>query len=380
LKTHNHYNEPSSSNLVPNVSPPAEKTNSAQQELDFLFSPLFEEYFTAGNQKLITLTRNVNAEENNTNQAADAQFEPYEFFNPLRTPVQEVAESSSRNVDNSNMNTFYQLQTRKQLAIDSEMCMFALTLSTAKLTNTKEAMADHAWIEAMQEELHQFDRLEVWELGDQPFRKIVIKLKWKALYGLKQAPRAWYDELSNFLMSKGFTKGLQIHQSPRAFSDADHAGCLDTHKITSGGIQFLGEKLVSWMSKKQDCTAMSIVEAEYMALSVSCAQVMWMWTQLKDYGFNYNKIPLYCDSQSAIAISCNPVQHSRTKHINVHYHFIKEQVKRGIIELYLIRTEYKLADMFTKALSQVRFNYLVKRLSMRCLTLTKLEVLANESA
>ncbi|GJR17087.1 hypothetical protein Tco_0965614 [Tanacetum coccineum] len=101
-----------------------------------------------------------------------------------------------------------------------------------------------------------------------------------------------------------------------AFSDADHAGCLDTRKSTSGGIQFLGDKLVSWMSKKQNCTAMSLAEAEYVALSASCAQVMWMRTQLKDYGFNYNKIPLYCDSQSAIAISCNPVQHSRTKHIH----------------------------------------------------------------
>ncbi|GKC94428.1 hypothetical protein Tco_1159870, partial [Tanacetum coccineum] len=81
-----------------------------------------------------------------------------------------------------------------------------------------------------------------------------------------------------------------------AFLDADHAGCVDTRKSTSGGIQFLGDKLVSWMSKKQDCTAMSSAEAEYVALSASCAQVMWMRTQLQDYGFNYNKIPLYCDS------------------------------------------------------------------------------------
>ncbi|GKD96317.1 hypothetical protein Tco_1380214, partial [Tanacetum coccineum] len=90
------------------------------------------------------------------------------------------------------------------------------------------------------------------------------------------------------------------------FSDADHAGCLDTRKSTSRGIQFLCDKLVSWMSKKQDCTAMSSAEAEYVALSASCAQVMWMRTQLKDYGFNYNKIPLYCDSQSAITISATP--------------------------------------------------------------------------
>ncbi|GKG48703.1 hypothetical protein Tco_0512850, partial [Tanacetum coccineum] len=68
------------------------------------------------------------------------------------------------------------------------------------------------------------------------------------------------------------------------------------HKSTSGGIQFLGHKLVSWTSKKQDCTAMSSAKAEYVALSASCAQVMWPRTQLKDYGFNYNKISLYCDS------------------------------------------------------------------------------------
>nr|GFA31543.1 uncharacterized mitochondrial protein AtMg00810-like [Tanacetum cinerariifolium] len=82
----------------------------------------------------------------------------------------------------------------------------------------------------------------------------------------------------------------------------DHAGCIDTCKSTSEEIQFLGEKLVSWMSKKQDCTTMSLVEAEYVALSVSCAQVMWMRTQLQDYGLHYNKIPLYCDSQSAIVM------------------------------------------------------------------------------
>ncbi|GKF09635.1 hypothetical protein Tco_0043859 [Tanacetum coccineum] len=144
------------------------------------------------------------------------------------------------------------------------------------------------------------------------------------------------------------------------FLDADHVGCIDTRKRTSGGIQFL--------------------EAEYVALSASCAQVMWMRTHLKDYGFNYNKIPLYCDSQSVIAISCNPMQHSRTKHIHSRYHFIKEQVENGIIELYFVRTEYQLADMFTKALLEERFQYLVRRIGMRCLTPAELEVLTNESA
>ncbi|GKD85589.1 hypothetical protein Tco_1356743 [Tanacetum coccineum] len=127
-----------------------------------------------------------------------------------------------------------------------------------------------------------------------------------------------------------------------AFSDVDHAGCIDTHNSTYGGIQFLGDKLVSWMSKKQDCTAMSSVEAEYVALSASCAQ------------------------------------HSRTKHIHTRYHFIKEHVKNDIIALYFVKTEYQLADMFTKALAEDRFQYLVRRIGMRCLTTAELEVLTNE--
>nr|GEU51055.1 retrovirus-related Pol polyprotein from transposon TNT 1-94 [Tanacetum cinerariifolium] len=176
----------------------------------------------------------------------------------------------------------------------------------------------------------------------------------------------WYPKGSSFELT--------------AFSDADHAGCIDTRKSTFRGIQFLGDKLVRWMSKKQNCTAMSSAEAEYVVLSASCAQVMWMRTQLQDYGFKYNKIPLYCDSQSAIAISCNPVQHSRTKHIHTRYHFIKEHVENGIIELYFVRTEYQLADMFTKALPKDRFKYLVRRIGMRCLTPTELKVLAKESA
>ncbi|GKA51979.1 hypothetical protein Tco_0745175 [Tanacetum coccineum] len=112
-----------------------------------------------------------------------------------------------------------------------------------------------------------------------------------------------------------------------AFADADHAGCQDSRKSTSGSAQFLGEKLVSWSSKKQKCTAISSTEAEYISLSGCCAQILWMRSQLTDYGFDYNKIPLYSDSQSAIALSCNTVQHSRTKHIAVRYHFIKEQVE-----------------------------------------------------
>nr|GEY63619.1 retrovirus-related Pol polyprotein from transposon TNT 1-94 [Tanacetum cinerariifolium] len=126
------------------------------------------------------------------------------------------------------------------------------------------------------------------------------------------------------------TRLRQPRNTSRRFLDADYAGCKDTFKSTFGEAQFLGEKLVSWSSKKQDCTALSTAEAEYVSLSACCAQVLWMRTKLTDYGFNFKKIPIYCDLKSAIVISCNPVQHSRTKHIAVRYHFIKEHVSKRI--------------------------------------------------
>nr|GEY42165.1 hypothetical protein [Tanacetum cinerariifolium] len=113
-----------------------------------------------------------------------------------------------------------------------------------------------------------------------------------------------------------------------------------------------GDKLVSWSFKKQKCTAMSSTEAEYITLSGCCAHIIWMHSQLTDYGFQFNKTPLYCDNKSLIALCCNSVQHSRAKHINVCYHFIKEQVENGIVELYFVRTEYQLADIFSKPLQR----------------------------
>nr|GEY26664.1 copia protein [Tanacetum cinerariifolium] len=159
------------------------------------------------------------------------------------------------------------------------------------------------------------------------------------------------------------------------FLDADYAGCKDTFKSTSGGAQFLGEKLVSWSSKKQDYTVLSTAKAEYVSLSACCAQVLWM--RITDYGFHFNNILIYCDSKSAIAITCNPVQHSRTKHIAVRYHFIKEHVEKGTIELYFVKTDYQLTDIFTKALPADRFNYLVCCLGMRSLSPKELERLAK---
>nr|GEZ45974.1 retrovirus-related Pol polyprotein from transposon TNT 1-94 [Tanacetum cinerariifolium] len=493
--------------------------------------------------------------------------------------------------------------TRNKLRSDGDMCMYALSVSTMKPKNVKEAMTDPTWIDSMQEELLLFKRLDVWVLVPTPDNISPLTLKWlfknkhdeeqtvilnksrlvvrgyhqeegidfkesfalvarmeairiflayathksfivfqmdvktaflhgslkedvyvcqpegfidadhpihvyklkKALYGLKHAPRAWYDELSTFLLQNhffegtidptlfirrfhndilvvqvyvydiifGFTHpryiqlfsdlmksrfemlmmwemtfflGLQVNQSPcgifinqsnyvleilkkyrmescdpvgtpmeikdkldldhngtpvdatkyhcmisalmyltssrpdivhatclcaqyqakttekhlkevkrifrylqgtintglwytkdssfelTGFSDADYVGCKDTFKSTYGGAQFLVEKLVSWSSKKQDFTALSTTEAEYVSLSACCAQVLWKRTQLTDYGSHFNKIPIY------------------------------EYVEKDTIELYFAKTDYQMADIFTKALPVDCFNYLVRRL------------------
>ncbi|GJU62393.1 retrovirus-related pol polyprotein from transposon TNT 1-94 [Tanacetum coccineum] len=165
----------------------------------------------------------------------------------------------------------------------------------------------------------------------------------------------------------------------KAFADADYAGCHDTRRSTSGSAQFLGHRLVSWSSKKQKSTAISTTEAEYIALSGCCAQILWMRSQLSDYGFAFNKIPMYCDNQSAIALCCNSVQHSRSKHIDIRHHFIKEQVERKVVELYFVETKYQLADIFTKALPRERFATLLPLLGVKQMSPETLKELQDES-
>ncbi|GJT79634.1 retrovirus-related pol polyprotein from transposon TNT 1-94 [Tanacetum coccineum] len=151
-------------------------------------------------------------------------------------------------------------------------------------------------------------------------------------------PGLWYPKDSSIALT--------------AFADADHAGCQDTRRSTSS--------------------------TEYIALSGCCAQILWMRSQLTDYGFGFNKIPIYCDNKSAIALCCNNVQHSRSKHIDIGFHFIKEHVENGVIELYFVNTEYQLADIFTKALGREIIEFLINKLGMRSFTPESLKQLANE--
>ncbi|GKE60356.1 hypothetical protein Tco_1510723 [Tanacetum coccineum] len=177
----------------------------------------------------------------------------------------------------------------------------------------------------------------------------------------------------------GLWYSKDIGMSLTAYADADHTGCQDTRHSTSGSAQFLGDKLVSWSSKKQKCTTISSTEAEYIALSGCCAQILWMRSQLTYYGFQFNKIPLYCDNKSVITLCYNNVQHLRAKYIDVRYDFIKEQVENGIMELYFVRTEYQLTDIFTKPLPRERLNFLIEKLGMRSMSLEMLKRLVEET-
>nr|GEV20775.1 retrovirus-related Pol polyprotein from transposon TNT 1-94 [Tanacetum cinerariifolium] len=409
----------------------------------------------------------------------NAQVEDDEFINIFCTSVQDRGETSSRHVDTSNMHTFYQrhpsehcwtkdhpleqvignssqsVRTRRQLESDGEMCMFTLTVSRTEPKNIKEAMADSAWIESMQEELHQkwlwknkrdeentvictksclvakgyaqkegvnFEesfapvaRLEVVRLFiayaahksftvyqidvktsflygplkeevyvNQPdgfvdpyHRDKVYHLK-KALYRLKQAPKAWYDELSNFLVSKGFSKGsidltlfitkqeedillVQIYVDDIIFGSTNPKLSKQFEKLMHSKFEMsiIGElKFFLGIQIHQSPCGFFINQAKY-AQEILIKHGMTSCDSI-DYGFHFDKIPMYYDSKATIAISCNPVQHSHTKHIDVRYHFIKEKVEKGIVELFFVKTEYQLADLFTKALSEDRFKYLVR--------------------
>lgn len=139
------------------------------------------------------------------------------------------------------------------------------------------------------------------------------------------------------------------------YSDADYAGCKIDRKSSTGTCQLLRLSLVSWSSKKQNSVALSTAEAEYIVAGACYAQLLWMKQTLSDFGCNFTKIPLLCDNESAIKLAKNPVQHSRTKHIAIRHHFLRDHQLKGDIALSHVRTHNQLADIFTKPLDEQRF-------------------------
>jgi hypothetical protein len=148
------------------------------------------------------------------------------------------------------------------------------------------------------------------------------------------------------------------------YSDADWAGCKIDRKSTSETCQFLGRSLVPWVSKKQNSVALSTAEAEYIAASHCCVQLLWMRKPVRDYGYKLSKVPLLCDNESAIHMADNPVKHSRTKHIDIRYHFLMDHQQRGDIEIAYVNTKNQLADIFTKPLDEKTFSKLRNELNI----------------
>ena len=150
----------------------------------------------------------------------------------------------------------------------------------------------------------------------------------------------------------------------QAYSDSSYGGTKLERQSTSGGCQFLGNRLVSWSSRKQSCIALSTGEAEYIAAASCTSQVLWMKSQLLDYGYRYQQVPIYCDSQSAIAMAHNTIQHSMSKHIDIRYHFIKDHILKGDVELIFVHSDQEIADVFTKPLDETAFVRFLRMLGM----------------
>ncbi|GJX58709.1 hypothetical protein Tco_0290099 [Tanacetum coccineum] len=144
-----------------------------------------------------------------------------------------------------------------------------------------------------------------------------------------------------------------------AFSDSDYRGASLDKKSTTGGCQFLGRRLISWQCKKQTIVANSTTEAEYVAAANCCGQVLWIQNQMMDYGFNFMNTKIHIDNESTICIVKNPVYHSRTKHIEIRHHFIRDCYEKRLIDVIKIHTDANVADLLTKGFDVTRFNFLV---------------------
>ncbi|GJV90565.1 putative ribonuclease H-like domain-containing protein [Tanacetum coccineum] len=368
------------------------------------------------------------------------------------------------------------VSTRRQLKTDVMWCFFNEFLENVEPKNFKEVVQYPCWIDVMQEEIHEFKHLAVWELVPAPSHSLVIGLKWvykikldeygemdvktaflngelnevvyvnqpkglvdpdqpthvyklkKALYGLKQAPRACKYALG-ILKKYGLDSSASVDTPmvEKVKLDEDRQGKLvDPTRFHGmvGSLMYLSASrpdivfvvcMCAWYLAKPTEKHLHAIkrifrylkgtihmglwypkdsgfalrafanadyeEEEYITLSGCCAQILWMCSQLSYYGFTFNKIPLYYDNQSAIALCCNNVQHSRSKHIDIRHHFIKEQVENRVVEVYFVETKYQLTDIFTKALPRERFELILTLLGMKQLspkTLRELQESANE--
>ncbi|GJX05071.1 hypothetical protein Tco_0190987 [Tanacetum coccineum] len=159
-----------------------------------------------------------------------------------------------------------------------------------------------------------------------------------------------------------YPKGIDIETVVHA--DSDHAGDYVDRKSTSGICTFVGCCLTSWFSKKQTALAISTTEAEYASARKACQQALRMKQALIDYDVRLDDVPIMCDNKGAIDLSKNPVQHSHTKHIEIHHHFLRDNVQKGHISIEKVLSVGNIADILTKPLKHESFNYLCLDLGM----------------
>ncbi|GJT82105.1 putative ribonuclease H-like domain-containing protein [Tanacetum coccineum] len=149
-----------------------------------------------------------------------------------------------------------------------------------------------------------------------------------------------------------------------AYTDSDYNGASLDRKSTTGGCQFLGSRLISWQCKKQTVVANSTTKAEYVAASNCCGQVLWIQNQLFDYGYNFMNTKIFIDNESIICIVKNPVFHSKTKHIEIRHHFIRDSYEKRLIQVIKIHTDHNVADLLTKAFDVSHFQFLTASIEM----------------
>ena len=154
------------------------------------------------------------------------------------------------------------------------------------------------------------------------------------------------------------------HHKIQAYSDSDWAGCPVDRRSTGGFAIYLGSNLVSWAARKQRTVSRSSTESEYKAIADTVAELIWLRSLLQELGIVYQSPTLWCDNLGATYLSANPVFHARTKHVEVDYHFVREQVAQGRLNVKFISTGDQIADVFTKPLSSQRFLELRSKLQV----------------
>ncbi|GJV12999.1 retrovirus-related pol polyprotein from transposon TNT 1-94 [Tanacetum coccineum] len=301
---------------------------------------------------------------------------------PIHTPFESLGRwTKDHPIANVIGDPSRSVSTKKQLQTVAMWCYFDAFLTSVEPKGFKQVMTEQSWIDAMQEEIHEFKRLQVWELVSCLDRVMLIKLKW--IYKVKTNEFRGVLKNKARLVAQGFRQeeGIDFEESftPVSRIEATFQDVDDGADAFFLGLQISQSPRGIFLNQSK--YAYEIIKKYGMLTSNSVDIPMVEKNKLDEdlqgtpvdatlyhYGFQFNKIPLYYDNKSAIALCCNNVEHSRSKHIDVRYHFIKEQVENGIVELYIVRTKYQLADIFTKSLPRERFNFLIERLGIRSMS------------